>query len=267
MNKGELLTFLHSIGASPRKWLSQNFLIDRNMVAKIIEMADVVAGDKVLEIGPGTGAITKQLLDTGAHVLAVEKDLLFAEHLNRFQTPDNRLEIKATDFLKFPLESIGSGWKVVANIPFKITAPILEILSAHSHQFQSFTLVVQKEVTDRIKAKPKTKEYGSLTIFIQFYTTFQSALPIPSSSFYPRPSVDSNVVHLVYKEPPTDIDPARFFALVRKAFQQRRKMLTSSLHEGYPELKANLEELGISPRARPEELSFDEWIALYQLIC
>jgi 16S rRNA (adenine1518-N6/adenine1519-N6)-dimethyltransferase len=264
MNKKELLFFLHTIDASPRKWLSQNFLIDRNIVAKIIEVADVRAKDKVLEIGPGAGAITTQLLDTGASVLAVEKDLLFAKELNRFQTPDNRLEVAEGDFLKFPLESIGKGWKIVANIPFKITAPILEKLCEHSHQFTSFTLVVQKEVTDRIKAKPKTKEYGSLTIFLQFYTTFDSALPTPSSCFYPRPEVDSTVVHLVCKEPPQGVDPDRFFFLVRKAFQQRRKMLTSSLHDVYPELRTHLEALEISLKARPEELSFDEWIRLYQ---
>jgi len=266
MNKSELLAFLHQIDASPRKWLSQNFLIDKNIIAKIVEIADVQAKDKILEIGPGTGAITQHLLDAGAHVLAIEKDTLFADHLDRLQTPDHRLEVISTDFLKFPLDSIGSGWKVVANIPYKITAPILELLCTHSEQFQSFTLVVQKEVTDRIKAKPKTKECGSLTIFLQFYTTFQTILPIPSTCFYPEPSVESTAVHLLSRKPPSDIDPDCFFALVRKAFQQRRKMLTSSLRNSHPELKQHLEEIGISSKARPEELSFEDWIRLYFIL-
>ncbi len=266
MSKSELLTFLHEIGANPQKWLSQNFLIDKNIIAKVAELSDIQPKDKVLEIGPGPGAITKQLLAAGAKVVAIEKDPIFAEHLERLQTPDSRLEVVHADFLKFPLQSLGSEWKAVSNIPFKITAPILEKLCNHSSQFSSFTLVVQKEVADRIKAKPKTKEFGSLTLFLQFYTAFQTAFPILSTSFYPRPAVDATILHLLCREPPQGIDAEHFFPLMRKAFQQRRKMLTSSLRDLHPGLKADLEKIGVSAKARPEELSLEKWIQLFKII-
>ncbi len=260
------MAFLHEIGASPQKCLSQNFLIDNNIIAKIAELADVQPRDKILEIGPGPGAITKQLLAAGANVVAIEKDPLFAKHLQRLQTPDGRLEVVHADFLTFPLVTLGSGWKAVSNIPFKITAPILEKLCNHSDQFTSFTIVIQKEVADRIRAKPKTKEFGSLTVFLQFYTAFQTAFPIPPTCFHPRPAVEATALRLACHEPPSGIDPERFFPLMRKAFQQRRKMLTSSLRELYPNLKAQLEEIGISLKARPEELSFNEWIQLFKTV-
>jgi 16S rRNA (adenine1518-N6/adenine1519-N6)-dimethyltransferase len=202
------------------------------------------------------------LLAAGANVVAIEKDPLFAIHLQRLQTSDGRLQVHTADFLTFPLKTFGSAWKVVSNIPFKITAPILEMLCNHSDQFTSFTLIVQKEVANRIKAQPKTKEFGSLTVFLQFYTTCNSTFPISPTSFYPRPAVGATITHLTCHDPPPGIDPERFFSFVKKAFQQRRKMLTSSLRDLH--LKNHLEELGISLKARPEELNFREWLELFK---
>jgi len=245
MNKSQLLTFLEKIGAAPLKRLSQNFLIDSGVIQRLVKLAAIEPGDKVLEIGPGAGAITEELLKMGAHVMAVEKDRLFAQHLP--QHP--HLEVHCADILEFPLEK--KPWKVVSNLPFHITAPILgKIIPL----FQSFTLVVQKEVVDRISGK----EPSSLTIFLQFYTTFHSSFPVPASCFYPKPGVDSAVVRLNACTPP-DIDPEVLFPIVRKAFQQRRKMLSSSLRN-LGNIAGILESLDISSKARPEELSLDEWV-------
>jgi 16S rRNA (adenine1518-N6/adenine1519-N6)-dimethyltransferase len=263
MSPNELIAFLHEIGAQPKKGLSQNFLIDANVIRKIVHLAAIQPGDFVLEIGPGAGAITRELLLTGAHVFAIEKDRLFAHHLPRLQTPDQRLEVICADFLDFPLQTLPrKNWKVVSNLPFQITTPVLERLCTHP-LFQSFTLVMQKEIGERIQAKPKTKAFSSLTLFLQFYTTVHSSFHVPSSCFYPRPKVDASVLRFD-PHPTPSIDPNRLFPLIRKAFQQRRKMLSTSLRALYPNMADLLASLHLSPKARPEELSLDQWIELYR---
>jgi 16S rRNA (adenine1518-N6/adenine1519-N6)-dimethyltransferase len=225
-------------------------------------MAQIKPGDKVLEIGSGPGAITSELLATGAHVFAVEMDRLFSQHL----PPHPNLVVHSGDILKFPLETLEKGpWKVVSNLPFHITAPIFQMLFNQPGLFESFTFIVQKEVVNRIKAVPSTKEFGSLTIFLQFYTELKSTFPIPASCFYPKPAVDSTAIHLIPK-PPAPIDPDRFFPVVRKAYQQRRKMLTSTLRDVTPPILGLLEELKLNPKARPEELTLENWIDLIRKI-
>lgn len=266
MNKNELLSFLNQIGARPKKGLSQNFLIDQNILKKIVELAEVGSNDAVLEIGPGPGALTQALLNTGASVTAIEKDRIFADHLCRFQTKDQNLTAICDDILEFPFNRLESnGWKVVANLPYHITTPILEKLCNHAHLFHSVTIMVQKEVADRIKAIPKTKAFGSLTLFLQFYTQLRGSFLVAPGSFYPEPGVDSTVLRLDFRKPP-DVNPNTLFPLIRRAFQQRRKMLTSSL-KGISSLVAEaLISLNISSKARPEELSLNEWIAFHNYI-
>lgn len=259
MNKTELFRFLEEIGARPYKGLSQNFLVDLDVLRKTIALAEVAPGDKVLEIGPGPGSLTKELLAAGAHVLAIEKDRLFAHHLPRFQTADNRLQVRCADFLQFNPATLSKGpYKVVANLPYNITSPILEILCQNAQLFSSFTIMVQKEVADRIAAKPSTKAFSSLTLFLQFYTKVHGSFLVKPGSFYPSPAVDSTVIRLDTCPSP-EIDPKVFFPLVRKAFQQRRKMLTSTLGK---EAAIALERLRLSIKARPEELSLEQWVAL-----
>ncbi len=224
-----------------RKQLSQNFLIDDAIIEKIVEFSEVLPGDKVLEIGPGSGAITKRLLAAGAQVIAVEKDPFLAERLR-----DPRLQIYCGDILAFPIENLGTSLKVVSNIPFKITARILDTLCAHIDQFTSIVLIVQKEVADKIKAKPKTKAFGPLALLLQFYTTYIADFPIPRASFSPEPTVDVTAIKLRRRESLPEIDPNRFFDLVKKAFQQRRKMLAPL-------------------KKRPEELNLEEWISFFNM--
>lgn len=245
----DLLLFLDTIQRRPSRALSQNFLIDENIAKKILHLAKVAPNENILEIGPGPGALTSRLLTAGAKVFAVEKDEIFSRELNRFQN-ENLTSIYA-DFLKFNLSSLPSPIKVVANLPYHITTPILEILLP-SQQFTSLTLMIQKEMADRIFATPGSKDFSSLSIFVQFYTTLDSAFKVPASCFYPKPTVDSKVIHLIPRKPPLE-NPAPFFALVRKAFGQRRKMLRTSLQS--PTI--------LYPNARPEDLSLDDWLKLY----
>lgn len=250
----ELIPFLKRVEASPKKSLSQNFLIDANIIRKIVEMAHIQPGDAVLEIGPGPGALTSALLDAGAHVFAIEMDRTFAKELIRFQTPDKRLKVVEADFLKFPLTVLRPTLKVVANLPYHITAPILEKICQNAHLFSSMTLMVQKEVAIRMGASAGSKDYSPLTVFLQYHASIGKPFLVPASCFYPRPKVDSAVIRLDFQAPPA-INP---LPLARKAFQQRRKMLSTSL--GVP--KELLASLDINPNARPEDLPLNKWVDL-----
>lgn len=257
MNLNELIVFLNRVDAKPKKKLSQNFLVDPAAVKKIIQTAEVQSGDNVLEIGPGPGALTKALLDNGARVFAVELDTVFAKELERFQ--NGKLRVFETDFLKFPMQHLPKPLKIVANLPYHITTPILEKIFLGT--FTSLTIMVQKEVADRMIADAGSKTFGSLSIFTQFYSKLHSSFTVPASSFYPKPKVDSTVIRLDHRTPP-DVDPVRFFELVHKAFQQRRKMITTSIGLPKDDVRNALISLGIRPDARPEDLSLDSWVRL-----
>jgi 16S rRNA (adenine1518-N6/adenine1519-N6)-dimethyltransferase len=252
----ELLAFLEKVGAKPKKSLSQNFLIDPNITRKIVQTASVKENDFVLEIGPGPGALTETLLQAGAKVYAVELDSVFAKELYRFQ--NGKLTVYEGDFLKFPLKQLPDNLKVVANLPYHITTPILEKLFAHS--FSNITVMVQKEVAQRMMAKAGTKDFGALSLFIQFYANIGQCFTVPPSCFYPKPAIDSAVIRLDAKTVP-DIDADRFFSIVHSAFQKRRKMLTSSLNFPKDLIKQALCDLNIREDARPEMLSLEQWVS------
>lgn len=254
----ELLPFLKTIQAAPQKKLSQNFLIDPNIVGKIIDLAEISPKDPVLEIGPGPGALTQALLKRGADVWAVEMDRIFAKHLHRHQ--NGHLRIYEEDFLKFPLNSLPKNIKVVANLPYHITTPILEKLFAHS--FFCIVIMVQKEVAVRMQAKPGTKDMGSLSLFVQFHSKVIDLFAVAPSCFYPKPKVDSTVIRLDARPIPTT-NP---FPLIHPAFQHRRKMLTSSLPYPKDAMQKALMEIGLRPDARPEMLSLSQWIQLTEKI-
>lgn len=257
MTCAELIPFLKKIGAEPKKGLSQTFLIDPATVGKIVQTAEIQEGDAVLEIGPGPGALTQALLEKGARVYAVELDSVLAKELDRFQ--NGRLRVFETDILKFPMAQLPPGIKIVANLPYHITTPILEKIFAIP--FSSATIMVQKEVADRMLSEGGSKVFGSLSLFVQFYSTIQSSFIVPASCFYPQPKVDSAVIRLNRRTPP-DVDPAPFFNLVHKAFQQRRKMMTSSLGLPKDKVREALIAIGIRPDARPENLSLEKWVEL-----
>lgn len=271
-----LRAFLDEWGISPRKGLSQNFLIDGNIVRKSMALANVSANDVILEIGPGPGALTEALLESGAFVIAVEKDPVLASALQRLTGSQGRLDIFCDDILTFPLvETLLSRlpedkkFKGLANLPYHLTTPILTRLVPLHFLFSSLTLMVQEEVARRLIALPGTSDYSSITLFLNFYATVSYGFPVSHHCFYPAPSVDSAVIHLRLHPPPLETHQIEsFFQLTRHAFGQRRKMLRTSLKALYPsqQVEAALSQIGQNPLARPELLSLDDFIRLYHLL-
>lgn len=271
----ELSAFLSSLGIAPKKGLSQNFLIDGNIIRKIVAKAEVKPGDIILEIGPGPGALTEGLLDAGAHVIAVDKDAILSKALERLKTPTRSLDIFCEDILTFPLEKIllphlqqGQKAKVIANLPYHLTTPILVQLVPMRHLFSSLTVMVQEEVARRFTAKAGEADYGSFSVFLNFYTTPSYQFFVSRQCFYPAPRVDSAVVRLDLKEPPAVENSEAFFKMTRTAFSHRRKMLRGALKELYEPaaVMQALEQIGQNPLARPEELSLETFLSLFSLL-
>lgn len=267
-----LQEFLRSNGMRAKKHSSQNFLVDGNIIRKIISTAGVASGDVVLEIGPGPGALTEEMLSRGATVIAVEKDAPLAKALVRLQTEDGRLQVIEQDFLEFPLESFfskflkkGQKVKVVANLPYHITTPIISYLLPLHEYIESMTLMVQKEVAMRFVASKGNKDYSSYTVFIQHFGKVKYCFTVEPTCFYPKPSVKSAVVHFSLEESEPVEKQEALFLMIRTAFLKRRKMLKSSLKDMYPseKIETSLKEIGINPLARPEELSREEFVKLH----
>lgn len=273
----ELHLFLNQLGIFPKKGFSQNFLIDGNIIRKIVSVSEVQSDDVILEVGPGPGSLTQALLETGAHVIAVEKDTILAQALNRLQTPAQNLSVFCDDILTFPLEKEvslllkeGKKAKVIANLPYHLTTPIIVQLVPLREIFSSLTVMVQEEVARRFTAQPGTAEYSSFTIFLRFYTKAHYAFTVSQNCFYPAPKVNSAVVVLQLREPPltasNDVDT--FFQMTRTAFEHRRKMLRASLKNLFPPQKVEeaLKTMGQNPLARPETLSLEHFLQLHALL-
>jgi 16S rRNA (adenine1518-N6/adenine1519-N6)-dimethyltransferase len=269
----ELRLFLNQLGLFPKKGLSQNFLIDGNIIRKIVALSDVQSDDTVLEIGPGPGALTQALLETGAHVVAVEKDAVLAEALERLQNPALQLTVFCHDILTFPLEQEmprfimeGKKAKVIANLPYHLTTPIVTQLVPLRDIFSILIVMVQEEVARRFTAQPDTPDYSSFSIFLRFYTTPRYAFTVSRNCFYPIPKVNSAIVVLELREPPLcEEEINTFFQLTRTAFEQRRKMLRASLKHLFPPQRVEqaLEEIGQTQLARPEALSLEQFLQLH----
>ncbi len=252
----ELRAFLDEWGVSPKRSLSQNFLVDRNIVSKIVKAAEIEVGERVIEVGPGPGAITDQLLKAGAHVIAIEKDETLARALLRLQTPDKRLEVVPVDVLDHAFTHT-KPLKVVANLPYGITTPVVTRFLANRAQFSRLIIMIQDELARRYT----TSRGSSISLFIQFYAQATYAFKVSRHCSYPVPKVDSAVVDLTLRTPPPVDDVDAFFKLVRSAFGKRRKMLRASL-KGLPVAKA-LKQMGLEETVRPEELSLDQFLAFY----
>lgn len=264
----ELMRFLQEVGASPAKGLSQNFLIDGNITRKIASLADVHEGDLVLEIGPGPGALTQELLARGARVTAVEMDATFAKALQRLQTSDQRLQVIQGDFLELPLELL--QWKekkgkVVANLPYHLTSPILAKVVPRQDLFTQVVVMVQDEVARRCTSPPGSRLYGSFTLFLQLFSQVTYGHKVSRRCFYPVPKVDSAVLCCALRPPPPVDNLAGFQRFFRLAFEQRRKMLRSSLRALFSseEVTSALETLGLNPKARPEDLGLEAFLNLW----
>ena len=261
----ELFRFLEDSGLRPKKALSQNLLIDQNILNKLIKEAHVSSSDLILEIGPGPGAITEKLLEIGAKVIAIELDPKMALGLKRFSKND-RFQLIEGNILNQDLAKLTQNcpFKVVANLPYNITSPILSHLFDANEALSEAYVFVQKEVADRITAKPGQKAYGSLSVFCDYYAETKLLFKVSAGSFMPRPKVDSAVIRLLLRKEPRSKNPEAFFKLTRQAFNHRRKTLRSSLCPLYPkeDIEAALKACKLAPLARPEELSVDQLIRL-----
>lgn len=260
-----------------KKSLGQNFLVDVNILENIIHHAGIDKTSSVIEIGPGIGALTEQLLRHAKHVVAFEVDQRLLPVLGDTLSPYDNLTLIHEDILKADVGHIihdvfGDQEQVdiVANLPYYITTPILMKLLQEKLPIRSLTIMIQKEVAKRMAAEPNSKSYGSLSIAVQYYTEASVVMNVPKTVFMPQPNVDSGVLHLKVREkPPVDVhDETLFFELIRASFGERRKTLLNNLSRHYKdvytkeEMTAKLQAIDIDPRRRGESLSMEEFAQL-----
>jgi 16S rRNA (adenine1518-N6/adenine1519-N6)-dimethyltransferase len=256
----------------PKKSLGQNFLHDPNALEKIVEIADLMPGQTVLEVGAGTGALTISLAQSRANVVAVEIDERLLPILQQQLADFENVKIVHSDILETDIESLvdGEAYVVVANLPYYITSAILRRLLEAQHKPQRLVLTVQHEVAERLVAKPG--DMSLLTVSVQFYGKPSIATRFNPAVFWPRPDVDSAVVRIdVYDTPPVDVpSEALFFKVVRAGFGQKRKQLKNSLGSGlglsHAQAAAILEEAGVEPSRRAETLTLEEWAAVTRVV-
>lgn len=253
-------------GLSARKGLGQHFLLDSNLTDRIARGAGPLAGRTVIEIGPGPGGLTRSLVAAGAErVVAIEVDPRSVKALEELAAsrPD-RLEIVEADALGVDLTTLTQPpRKIVANLPYNVATPLLLSWMEHAAAFESFTLMFQKEVADRLLARPRSKDYGRLSVLVQWLCEVRRLFDLPPRAFVPPPRVVSTVVQLTPKPVPLpEADIAALSAVTRAAFGQRRKMLRSSLRSLPADVATLLEITGLPPEARAEELTVAEFCAL-----
>jgi len=252
-------------GLSASKALGQNFILDRQLLARVAAIPGDLNGERVYEVGPGPGGLTRALLEAGASVVAVERDRRCMPALAELgQEFTDRLTVIEGDALRIDEgAAVGAGAHVVANLPYNVgTALLLKWLSGDwPPWWRSLTLMFQKEVAQRLVASPGSPSYGRLSIAAQWRSRPKLSMTINRSAFVPPPKVTSAVVHIVPLGQPAGVDPLVMERLTEAAFGQRRKMLRSSLKQMPGALQA-AERLGIDPQRRAETLSVDEWIAL-----
>ena len=260
---------LHRFKLRADKKLGQNFLIDENIVRNIVAAAELSDKDTVLEVGPGIGTLTQGLAESGASVVAVELDKRLLPVLDTTLEGYDNVRIVNGDILQVDImQTVGvDEFKVCANLPYYITTPIIFALLEKRLPMERLVAMVQKEVAERMAAKPGGKDYGALSVAIQYYTEPEIAFIVPPSSFIPAPSVDSAVIVCKRREkPPVDVcDEALFFRVVKAAFSLRRKMLNNSLKNmgiKGEQVAKWLELAGVDGKRRAETLSLDDFAAL-----
>ena len=264
---------LNRYGFEFSKSLGQNFLIDGNIVRKISQVGDITEEDYVLEIGPGIGTLTEELALNAKKVVAVELDKALLPILDETLKDYNNVEIVQGDILETDIHRLivekleGGPIKVVANLPYYVTTPIIARLIEEDLNIESITVMVQKEVADRMVASPSNKQYGSLSVFVNFYTYPEILIAVPKTVFMPQPKVGSAVIELRLKKVLPEIDRELFFKVVRAAFGKRRKTILNSL--SYSELglekeiiREVLEKSSIPLEERAENLKIEDFVKI-----
>ena len=259
-----------------QKRFGQNFLIDAHVLEKIVSAAGITKDDCVLEIGPGIGTMTQYLAESAGQVIAVEIDTNLLPILADTLKDYSNVKVINQDILKVDINELvkeynnGRPIKVVANLPYYITTPIIMGLFESNVPIDNITVMVQKEVADRMQVGPGSKDYGALSLAVQYYASPYIVANVPPNCFIPRPNVGSAVIRLTrYQEPPVQVkDPKLMFKLIRASFNQRRKTLQNGLNNS-PEISFSKEEitkaiesLGVSPSVRGEALSLEQFAQL-----
>jgi 16S rRNA (adenine1518-N6/adenine1519-N6)-dimethyltransferase len=242
-----------------KRYLGQNFLYDPSILKRIIQVAQLNREDLVLEIGSGRGRLTRMLAEKVKRVIAIELDEELFEKLETELAEYKNVELIHGDALKYSYENLPE-FKVVANIPYYITTPLIFRLLEVRKNLKSITLTVQKEVAERIIAKPGGKDYGVLSIMVQYYAKPSLKFIIPKGAFRPVPKVDSSVIHIeILEKPSVEVKNKELFSrIVKTTFSQRRKMLSNSLKGICSDPKGWLNRTEIDPKRRPETLSIEE---------
>jgi 16S rRNA (adenine1518-N6/adenine1519-N6)-dimethyltransferase len=271
MKLSEMRQVLNERGIQLTKSLGQNFLHDANQLERIAALGDLTPSDRVLEVGPGLGPLTEFLLNSGAYVLAIEKDRRLVDYLlNRFgRCP--RLELVHDDALDYIKQDRDwSAWKLVANLPYSVASPILVELALAPQPPERLVATLQLEVVQRISARAGDDDYGLLSLYLQLRYEPVEWFKIPSSCFFPPPEIDSGTILLRRRPAPLlscDQVP-HFKRLVKRAFSQRRKMMAKLLKQQWPadSVAMAFGKLGISPQIRAENVSLDQFVELTKLL-
>ncbi|MFR2187854.1 MAG: 16S rRNA (adenine(1518)-N(6)/adenine(1519)-N(6))-dimethyltransferase RsmA [Blautia sp.] len=275
-NPQKTIEVLQKYNFTFQKKFGQNFLIDPHVLDKIIAAAEITKDDFVLEIGPGIGTLTQYLAEAAREVVAVEIDSSLIPILEDTLSSYDNVSVINEDVLKVDLKKLveerngGKPIKVVANLPYYITTPIIMGLFESHVPLKSLTVMVQKEVALRMQAGPGTKDYGALSLAVQYYADPYLAANVPPNCFMPRPNVGSAVIRLTrFEETPVKVtDEALLFRLIRASFNQRRKTLQNGLvnspelHFSKEQVAAAIETLGVSPSVRGEALTLEQFAAL-----
>lgn len=263
-----------------QKKFGQNFLINANVLEEIIDAADIKKDDFVLEIGPGIGTMTQYLCEAAREVVAVEIDSNLIPILEDTLSAYDNVEVLNQDILKVDIVKLakerngGAPIKVVANLPYYITTPIIMALFESRVPIDSITIMVQKEVADRMQQGPGCKEYGALSLAVQYYAKPEIVVNVPPSCFMPQPKVGSAVIRLTrHEKPPVEVKSEKLlFQVIRASFNQRRKTLANGLNNygafslGKEEIQACIEELGVPTNIRGEALSLEQFARLSNII-
>ena len=274
-NRRNTAEIIQRYGFDFRKKYGQNFLVDNNILDRIVEAADITKDDCVLEIGPGIGTLTQRLAEAAGEVVAVEIDRNLLPILAETLADYDNVTVLNEDILKADIRGIaaehgGRPLKIVANLPYYITTPIIMSLLESRVPTASITVMVQKEVADRMRVGPGSKEYGSLSLAVQYYAKPEMIARVPAACFMPKPNVDSAVIRLTrYDKPPVEVrDEEWLFAVIRASFNQRRKTLANGLANAgnlglnRGQVGAVLDELGMPLAVRGETLTLERFAEL-----
>ena len=259
--RSEIAALLETHGLSPIHRLGQHFLADANITRKIVSVSGIGEGDAVVEVGAGTGTLTRALAETGAHVVAYEIDHGLRPILEQV-TAGLDVDLRFDDVTKVNFaKEFGDGpWAMVANLPFNVGTPVVIDVIRTAPAIKTFVVMVQREVADRFAAKRGSHDYGLPSVVSSVYTDASVAFRVPPQVFYPPPRVESAVVVMTRKQTPENAD--RAVELARAGFGQRRKMLRRSLSSVLEDPTHTLEEAGLDPTSRAEELSSDDYLRL-----